>query len=125
MSEIDGAILELRRLQTQHKLRQDIGLANTYNNLELAIKALTEKLEREQGWIPVRERLPTKEEYNENSGRFIVTDSNRVYQLLFDIYDKNQFVNITYLGNCNFNESVDERVIAWMVLPKPYKEVTK
>ena len=42
--------------------------------------------EYNDGWIPCSERLPSKEEYLKDDGRFIVTDGNRVYECLFDIF---------------------------------------
>ena len=60
-------------------------------------------------WIPVSTRLPTKEEYMQNDGRFIATDGNRVYQGSFDIYD-GKF-------KCpDFTE--DKCIIAWTNLPQ-------
>lgn len=67
-------------------------------------------------WILCSERLPTKEEYLKDNGRFIVTDGNRVYQSLYDIYETERFVFITG-GNTNFKREVDKCVIKWQPLP--------
>lgn len=40
--------------------------------------------EYNDGWIPVSKRLPNKDEYTKNDGRFIVTDGNRVYQSIYN-----------------------------------------
>ena len=68
------------------------------------------------GWIPVGERLPDREEYIANNGRFIVSDGERSYSEYFDIYDKKCFGEPTMYGF-----RVDRVVAAWMPLPKPYK----
>lgn len=68
-------------------------------------------------WIPVSERLPTKEEYIANNGLFIVSDGNRNYAEYFDIYDSKKFGELIVFGF-----RVDKCVIAWMPLPvEPYK----
>lgn len=70
-----------------------------------------------QDWIPVSERLPTKEEYIANNGLFIVSDGNRNYAEYFDIYDSKKFGELIVFGF-----RVDKCVIAWMPLPvEPYK----
>lgn len=68
------------------------------------------------GWIPVSDRLPNKEEYLKNDGRFIVTDGNRCYQAYLDIYEKQCF-GIPRLDG--FRK--DKCVIAWQPLPAPYE----
>lgn len=90
-------------------------------DFDRAISALEKQLNG--GWIPVSERLPNKREFQKNNGRFIVTDGMKVYQSLFDIYDNKCFVDITYIGNCKFNETIDNCVTAWQPLPEPYNEV--
>lgn len=75
-----------------------------------------EALEKTQQWIPCSERLPTKDEYYKNDGRFIVTDGNRVYQSEFDIYCEIFVKN--YFG---FAPIEDECVIAWQLMPEKYK----
>ena len=74
-------------------------------------------LEQEPRWIPVSERLPTKEEYIANSGLFIVSDGNRTYVEFFDVYNP-----IKCFSTMN-GFRVDRCVTAWMPLPKPYREV--
>ena len=72
-------------------------------------------LEQEPRWIPVSERLPTKEEYIANNGLFIVSDGNRTYVEYFTIYKSIKCF-------CTMNGfRVDRCVTAWMPLPKPYK----
>jgi hypothetical protein len=72
---------------------------------------------QEPRWIPVSERLPTKEEYIANNGLFIVTDGNRTYAEYFDVYN-----SMKYFGEPTMNGfRVDRCVIAWMPLPKPYE----
>ena len=107
--------------RTVQRPRYDKGKQDTYYEmLEIIQEQPTMQFE---SWIPVSERFPTKEECLKNDGRFIVTDGQRVYQSLYDIYEKQSFVEVYYKGNCNFLSTVDERVIAWQPLPEPYKEV--
>lgn len=115
--EIEENIAILKSMIPEYEMRNRMFGVKA---LRSAISALEHQLTN--GWIPVSERLPTKEEFNKNDGRFIVTDGMRRYQSLFDIYEGKYFVDITYLGNCNFKETVDNRVIAWQNLPELYKE---
>lgn len=73
------------------------------------------------GWIPVEERLPTKNEYLENDGRFILDDGNRRYQGVFDVYD-GKFKFVHHISGLNYELFEDRCVLAWMPLPEPYKE---
>lgn len=58
-----------------------------YGSMHHHIAEWLEELVRLRGkWIKVSDRLPTREEYQKNDGRFIVTDGNRVEQGFFDIY---------------------------------------
>lgn len=99
-------------------------LENKYISPEIkyAFKASIEALEEQSsgGWILASERLPTREEYNKNDGRFIVTDGMRRYQSLFDIHETKFFIDIVYKGKCGFDEIVDNKVIAWQPLPGVY-----
>lgn len=79
---------------------------------------------RSNGWIPCSERLPNWNEYEKNDGRFIVTDGNRVYQSIFDIYFANGCFKTLKLfhfvgGTQSASFEVDKCVIAWMELPAP------
>ena len=72
---------------------------------------------QEAKWIPVSERLPTKEEYIANNGLFIVSDGNRTYAEYFDVYS-----SMKYFGEPAMNGfRVDRCVTAWMPVPEPYK----
>ena len=85
--------------------------------LQRAIKALSPVTPQDPKWIPVSERLPTKEEYIANNGLFIVSDGNRTYAEYFDVYN-----SMKYFGEPTMNGfRVDRCVIAWMSLPEPYK----
>lgn len=77
-----------------------------------------EDVNHNHGWIPCSERMPNKEEYLKDDGRFIATDGNRVYQGLFDVY-RGIFVK-DYFGSAPVE---DECVIAWRPLPSPYEVV--
>lgn len=71
-------------------------------------------------WIPVSERLPNKEEYLKDDGRFMLDDGNRRYQGLFDIYD-GKFKFTKHISGLNYELFEDNCVVAWMPLPEPYR----
>lgn len=74
-------------------------------------------------WIPCSERFPNKDEYLKNDGRFIVTDGNRVYQSIYDIYSSHCFRTLVLFDfGSRSNFEVDNCVVAWMSLPEPYRE---
>lgn len=74
-------------------------------------------------WVPVSERFPNKDEYLKNDGRFIVTDGNRVYQSVYDIYSSHCFRTLVLFDfGSRSNFEVDNCVVAWMPLPEAYKE---
>lgn len=85
---------------------------------QLKDKATISKMEN-VGWIPVEERLPTREEYLKDNGRFILDDGNRRYQGLFDIYD-GKFKFSKHISGLNYKLFDDECVIAWQPLPDQY-----
>lgn len=77
------------------------------------------------GWIPCSDRLPNKEEYLKNDGRFIVTDGNRVYQSIYDIYICHCFRtshSLPFGPSYKTSYEIDNCVIAWQPLPEPYKQ---
>ena len=88
--------------------------------IEEAISALEKQLT--DMWIPISKRMPNHEEYCKNDGRFIVTDGNRVYQALFDIYDCKAFCNG---GGKLWDLIIDTRPIAWQPLPELWKGDTQ
>lgn len=83
----------IRLLKTQRINGDDLHKA-----FDMAIEAL-----EDSRWIPVTERLPGKE-----NKKYVVT------------LDNGEVENRWWLG-CFWIESVG-RVVAWMPLPKPYKE---
>ena len=68
-------------------------------------------------WVSVKDRLPTKAEYNACNGLFIVTDGDRSYSAYFAV-SKQVFGEPTMEGF-----RVDRNVIAWMPLPKPLSDI--
>lgn len=83
------------------------------------IERIIHKHMKNNGWILVEERLPTKEEFLKDDGRFILDDGNRRYQGLFDIYDgKFKFSRNT--SGIHYELFEDKSVIAWQPLPEPY-----
>lgn len=75
--------------------------------------------EEADGWIPVEERLPNKEEYLKDDGRFMLDDGNRRYQGLFDIYD-GKFKFTKHISGLHYELFEDNCVIAWQPLPESY-----
>ena len=87
------------------------------NGYEDAIEIVNQvEQEYNKGWIPCSERLPSKEEYQECNGQFIVSDGNRTYATYFDIYDTLKFGEPTI-----DHFKVDKCVIAWQPLPPKYE----
>ena len=102
----------------EERERIAIGFLDSIGCFEEHDRIMTPSTDRPRGrWIPVSERLPTKEEYIANNGLFIVSDGNRNYAEYFDIYDSKKFGELIVFGF-----RVDKCVIAWMPLPvEPYK----
>ena len=85
-----------------------------------------DKLNSAKNWIPCSERMPNKDEYLKNDGRFIVTDGNRVYQSIYDIYSAHCFRTLVLFDfGSRSNFEVDNCVIAWMPLPESHKGETE
>lgn len=92
--------------------------ADTIESLSAKLQAANMERSAEDcggGWIPVLERLPTKEESIKNDNRFILDDGNRRYEGCFDYID-NRFVRF----NCDGMQA-DECAIAWREMPEPYR----
>lgn len=94
------------------------GLDNEYHYIDAEPK--------HKGWIPVTERLP------EESGRYLVTRGlnacgalwNRVYIINYSDLMGLKSGRIWWDGNVGKSDFERiEDVIAWMPLPKPYREV--
>ena len=92
---------------------------DAYKELHKRFKELS-KLRQYNTWIPISERLPNREEYLKNDGYFIVTDGNRRYQGLFDIYD-GKFKFSKHSSGFYYELIEDKCVIAWQSLPEPYR----
>lgn len=111
----------LERLEEEKEAYSD----TTYYvyGVEAAIK-IVQEVAKDDGWIPCSERLPSKEEFLKNDGRFIVTDGNRVYQSTYDIYEQcfktmkmHAIIDMGYRSSFE----VDNCVIEWMPFP-PYQK---
>ena len=108
----DNKVIELNSDGTIDKCVIDVKLA--WNDIkDIICKHMND------GWVPVEDRLPTREEFLKDDGRFILDDGNRRYQGLFDIYDgKFKFSN--HISGIRHELHEDKCVIAWCPLPKPY-----
>ena len=90
---------------------------------QLAAKVRADNMERSTayyhgGWIPVNERLP------KNSGEYLVS-------VIDDEDEDYKHVGVAYFAHPNDYDidkgewrelMIDEKVIAWMPLPEPYRE---
>jgi hypothetical protein len=115
MNDIEKAIRAMKNLDDVISITE-----SEHKSVKLAISALEKQLNN--GWIPCSERIPNKDEYNKNDGRFIVSDGNKTYQCLFDVYD-GEFKKLEYNRKGTYMEYLDNLVIAWQPLPEPYSEV--
>lgn len=80
----------------------------------------------QNNWILCSDRMPTKEEYLKDDGRFIVSDGQRVYQSLYDIYEFMKFCEVYYDRKTHQMEvSIDRRVIMWQPMPNPDISINK
>lgn len=121
---------QVKRLREKAKLFSESdfavdGIVKDYNDAADIIEELSKKLAAgDGGWISVGERMPNKEEWLKDDGRFIVTDGNRRYQSIYDIYEGN-FRTIVLLTNGGiergWNFEVDNSVIAWQPFPPDYQ----
>ena len=114
----------LEEIEKQKSCCLMIGYAKEYNQgaLKMAevIEDIIHKHMGNDGWIPVEERMPTKEEFLKDDGRFILDDGNRRYQGLFDIYD-GKFKFSRHISGIHYELFEDKCVIAWQPLPDPYR----
>lgn len=88
-------------------------------------ETVKEMEENHSGWISCSERLPSKEEYLRDDGRFVVTDGNRRYQSCYDIYER-CFKTLKLFDFCEegrvSNFETDNCVVAWQPLPGEFKQ---
>ena len=114
----------LEEIEKQKSCCLMIGYAKENNQgaLKMAevIEDIIHKHMGNDGWIPVEERMPTKEEFLKDDGRFILDDGNRRYQGLFDIYD-GKFKFSRHISGIHYELFEDKCVIAWQPLPDPYR----
>ena len=114
----------LEEIEKQKSCCLMIGYAKEYNQgaLKMAevIEDIIHKPMGNDGSIPVEERMPTKEEFLKDDGRFILDDGNRRYQGLFDIYD-GKFKFSRHISGIHYELFEDKCVIAWQPLPDPYR----
>ena len=93
-------------LKSEMKTNEDLRKIVEANRM--AIKAL----EQEPKWIPVSERLP------EENGQYLVTVKNLTgYEQLYNNVFECEFFEKDWI----FKGWKDNKVIAWMELPEPYK----
>ena len=95
-------------LASRGSLENEMLAGHTFTDICNAIKAL----EHESDWIPVSERLPEKD------GQYLVTIKNLTgyEQLCNDVFEC-EFFGRDWI----FKGWKDNKVIAWMPLPQPYK----
>ena len=86
----------------------------------VAVTDIIKKQPKIGEWILCSDRMPTKDEYLKDDGRFIVDDGNRRHEGLYDIYE-GRFYSPSPIGSC-FAFFADKNVIAWQPLPDPLKK---
>ena len=77
-------------------------------DIDKLVNALPSVTPQETRWIPVTERFPN------DSGRYLVNYSSGYVAMAY-----------YYEAVSKWSSSTTERIIAWMPLPEPYKEVKK
>ncbi len=77
---------------------------------------LLEELEQEPRWIPVSERLPKANEFEDKVRKYYLVQTD-FGDMLVAYYDGYHWVQI-YTHNY-----IKVRIVAWMPLPKAYREV--
>ena len=108
---INGALCKLMAYEdTGLEPAEVVDAENLYETLcDQLLKKLAEEREKHR-WIPVGERLPEKR------GRYLVTAESAGYRFLL-------------LGHYNgpdwTEERSDQRFIAWMPLPEPYRQAKR
>lgn len=122
-SELDRCIECGREHEQLAEWLQELKLYREIGTLEEVKDALARKMDNVHisEWIPYSDRLPNKEEYLKDGGRFILDDGNRRYQGLFDIYD-GKFKFAKHISGLHYKLFEDNCVIAWMPLPEPYRK---
>ena len=127
IADISSQIREAQAGHLMYEVQQAIGYDIDKEELIKALNYDREQYQKgykdgrkDNEWIPVSKRLPSRDEYIKNNGLFIVSDGNRSYSEWFDAYDKQKFGEPTM---CGFR--VDYCVIAWKPLPEPYKGVSE
>lgn len=125
-------VFEVLREKLKESANVDIGHHfsvehNVFIKTKDAIEIVNQvEQEYNNGWIPCSERLPNKEEFLKNDGRFLVTDGNRVYQSIYDIYINQCFktVRLDCIIDLGYRSTfeVDKCVVAWQPLPITYRE---
>ena len=77
-----------------------------------AINKAIEALEQEPKWIPVNEQLP------EEKGQYLVT----YHPCLWNTVRYDTYVGLdSFRGKTTWAKNANQKVVAWMPLPDPYK----
>lgn len=115
------------RLSSYHDWMQDIvnryKLVTARDFLEMIeqLQGDLEQDEKENGWIPVSERLPKED------GRYLVTFKNGIKVCMVGYGSCKRTVLGYPIGHgwYSLEEAqyyADDSIISWMLLPEPYKE---
>ena len=107
-------------MQELEKILEEIEQAsyiNIPNEKSIPIRVVKDivcnRMNRNDGWIPVEERLPTKEECEKDNNNFLVqVDSGERFSCEYDP-EANGYDNPQWC--CNIP------VVAWRPLPEPYR----
>ena len=100
----------LEEIKAHRNFASECGNFNVASAFELCVEIIRKHMN--DGWIPVEERLPTKEERKKDNNNFLVqVDSGERFSCEYDP-EANGYDNPQWC--CNIP------VVAWRPLPEPY-----
>jgi len=123
MHELDKIVEEIEREKTNVDNYTDVTerlLAGRWNTCIDMVRRIIRK-HINDGWTPVKNRLPTMEEYRENDGRFILDNGNRRYAGYFDVYT-GRFYYYRHITPYRAELYEDNMIIAWRPFPESYRQ---
>lgn len=120
MSHIKDRLKQYKDEYSKYGKYDGLYVADVLEMLE-QLQGDLEQDEKENGWIPVAERLP------EEDGRYLVTFKNGIKVCMVGYGSCKRTVLGYPIGHgwYSLEEAqyyADDSIIAWMPLPKPYKE---
>ena len=105
----------IRNLKYTMKKHEKDAVDTFGTNISLMCKDVLDYLEQEPKWIPVSERLPKPNECVGNVCRYCLIQ-NEYGDMMVARWDGQGWEQMYQYG-----EYIEDEVIAWMPLPKPYE----